>query len=167
MDAGKFPLSVDQNVPDESPNRSVMNPAARPQLQNLSAKDLRFGIVASRFNEKVVNGLREGALSTLSKRGADPDSIKTIWVPGALEIPLIAKKMAADPGIEVVGTARDGVDALEQVKRLKPDVITMDVTMPQLDGLGALERIMDEIPTAVVMLSALTGPQSKATIRAL
>ena len=71
-----------------------MNPAARPQLQNLSAKDLRFGIVASRFNEKVVNGLREGALSTLSKRGADPDSIKTIWVPGALEIPLIAKKMA-------------------------------------------------------------------------
>ena len=71
-----------------------MNPAARPQLQNLSAKDLRFGIVASRFNEKVVEGLREGALSTLSKRGADPDSIKTIWVPGALEIPLIAKKMA-------------------------------------------------------------------------
>ncbi len=80
---------------------------------------------------------------------------------------VIAKKLAADPEIEVVGTARDGVDALEQVKRLKPDVVTMDVTMPQLDGLGALERIMDEIPTAVVMLSALTGPQSQATIRAL
>ena len=80
---------------------------------------------------------------------------------------VIAKKMAADPEIEVVGTARDGLDALEQVKRLKPDVVTMDVTMPQLDGLGALERIMDEIPTAVVMLSALTGPQSQATIRAL
>lgn len=80
---------------------------------------------------------------------------------------VIAKKLAADPGIEVVGTARDGVDALEQVKRLKPDVVTMDVTMPHLDGLGALERIMDEIPTAVVMLSALTSPQSQATIRAL
>lgn len=49
----------------------------------------------------------------------------------------IAKKLAADPEIEVVGTALDCVDALEQVKRLKPDVITMDVTMPQLDGLGA------------------------------
>ena len=96
------------------------------------------------------------------------DSIKLLVVDDSAFVrSVIAKKLAADPEIEVVGTARDGVDALEQVKRLKPDVVTMDVTMPQLDGLGALERIMDEIPTAVVMLSALTSPQSQATIRAL
>ncbi len=80
------------------------------------------------------------------------DSIKLLVVDDSAFVrSVLAKKLAADPEIEVVGTARDGVDALKQVKRLKPDVVTMDVTMPQLDGLGALERIMDEIPTAVVI----------------
>jgi two-component system chemotaxis response regulator CheB len=79
----------------------------------------------------------------------------------------IAAKLATDPGIEVVGQARDGVEAVEMTLELKPGVVTMDVTMPRMDGLAALEKIMLECPTPVVMLSALTGEGTEATIRAL
>ena len=80
---------------------------------------------------------------------------------------VIGKKLDAHPDIKVVGFARDGVEAVEQVQALKPDVVTLDVSMPRLDGLGALERIMKDFPTPVVMLSALTGEQTQTTIAAL
>lgn len=80
---------------------------------------------------------------------------------------VIGKKLDAHPDIKVVGFAKDGVEAVEQVQALKPDVVTMDVSMPRLDGLGALERIMKDFPTPVVMLSALTGEQTQTTIAAL
>lgn len=70
-------------------------------------------------------------------------------------------------GIEVVGTACDGESALALIKELAPDVVTMDVKMPVLDGLAALERIMEECPTPVVMLSCCTGRGAEQTIRAL
>lgn len=57
-------------------------------------------------------------------------------------------------GLRVVGTARDGLDAVEQTKRLKPDVILMDVHMPRLNGYDATRRIMEEVPTPIVMISA-------------
>ena len=79
----------------------------------------------------------------------------------------ISKTLNSDPQIEVVGVARDGIEALEQVKNLKPSVVTLDVTMPRMDGLAALGRIMAECPTPVVMLSAQTGEQTHATIEAL
>lgn len=75
--------------------------------------------------------------------------------------------LASQPDIEVVGTARDGVEALEKVASLDPDVVTMDVEMPRLDGLGALERIMAESPRPVVMVSSLTQAGAEATVRAL
>ena len=80
---------------------------------------------------------------------------------------LITKRLEANPQFTVVGVARDGLEAVEQVKALRPDVVTLDVTMPRLDGLGALERIMADCPTPVVMLSAVTGEQTHATIEAL
>ena len=54
--------------------------------------------------------------------------------------------------IEVVGRAVDGLDALEQVKQLRPDVVTLDIEMPRLDGIATLERLMAETPTPVVMV---------------
>jgi len=69
--------------------------------------------------------------------------------------------------IEVVGTAKDGVDALEKVVRLKPDVITLDIEMPNMNGLEALKFIMKDHPTPVVMLSALTQEGGEATLEAL
>ena len=68
----------------------------------------------------------------------------------------------------VVGTARNGYDALKQVHELDPDIVTLDVDMPELDGLGTLGYIMSETPRAVVMLSAgRTGSGQEATLRAL
>ena len=77
---------------------------------------------------------------------------------------VITKKLEADPDLEVIDFAKDGLEALEKVKNLKPDVVTLDVSMPRMDGLEALERIMLECPTPVVMLSALTGQQTHTTI---
>lgn len=79
----------------------------------------------------------------------------------------ISKYLEGDPSIEVVGLARDGLDALEKVKLLDPDVVTMDVEMPKLDGIGTLERIMDDFPRPVIMLSSITGEGAEVTIRAL
>jgi two-component system chemotaxis response regulator CheB len=68
----------------------------------------------------------------------------------------------------VVGTARDGQDALARVHALKPDLVTLDIEMPQVNGLQALERIMREAPRPVVMLSAAeTMDGRNATLRAL
>jgi two-component system chemotaxis response regulator CheB len=72
-----------------------------------------------------------------------------------------------DPEIVVVGSAVDGQDAIEKVHQLKPDVVTLDVEMPRLDGLQALGYLMSENPVACVMLSAYTPRGAETTLRAL
>jgi len=72
-----------------------------------------------------------------------------------------------EESFEVVDTARNGKEALEKVKTLHPDVVTLDVEMPVMDGLDALERIMEECPVPVLMLSSITKEGADATIRAL
>ena len=80
---------------------------------------------------------------------------------------VISKLLQSDEGIFVVDTARDGLDAIEKIKQWKPTVVTLDVEMPRLDGLAALERIMRECPTPVIMLSSVTLEGSDATVKAL
>ncbi len=75
--------------------------------------------------------------------------------------------ISEEPGIEVAGVARDPYEAREVIKQTNPDVITLDIEMPRMDGLSFLEKIMTLRPTPVVMVSSLTQEGSDATIRAL
>jgi two-component system chemotaxis response regulator CheB len=77
------------------------------------------------------------------------------------------RMLGSDPMIEVLGEARDGIEALEKVKKLKPDVVTLDVKMPDMGGLEALEQIMRENPVPVLMVSSLTSEGGEITLRAL
>jgi two-component system chemotaxis response regulator CheB len=79
----------------------------------------------------------------------------------------IRKMVESHPDIEVVGEARTGQMCVELAEQLKPDVITMDVEMPVMDGLEATRQIMARCPTAIVMLSSLTERNSVSTIKAL
>ena len=81
---------------------------------------------------------------------------------------LVAEVIDASGEFRVVGAARNGLDALKKVHALDPDIVTLDVEMPELDGIGALGYIMSETPRPVVMLSAAaTGEAGDLTIRAL
>ena len=80
---------------------------------------------------------------------------------------LIAGMLSRDPDIEVVGAANGPHQAREMIKALDPDVITLDVEMPDMNGLDFLERVMRLRPMPVVMLSTLTQAGADTTIRAL
>ncbi|NDF11988.1 MAG: chemotaxis response regulator protein-glutamate methylesterase [Proteobacteria bacterium] len=75
--------------------------------------------------------------------------------------------LSADADIQVLGTAGDPLIARDMMKRLKPDVVTLDIEMPNMDGLMFLEKIMTLRPTPVVMVSSLTQHNAEATLRAL
>jgi len=79
----------------------------------------------------------------------------------------IARELKNAGGITILDFARNGIEALEKINALKPDVVTLDVEMPLLDGLQTLQRIMAECPTPVIMLSSLTGNGTEATLKAL
>ena len=80
---------------------------------------------------------------------------------------LISDFFVNNPRIEVVGTARNGKDALKKIQSLKPDVVTMDVEMPELNGLDALKEIMNVCPVPVVMLSSTTNKNAENTMIAM
>lgn len=84
----------------------------------------------------------------------------------ALVRKLLVRVFEAEADFEVE-VARDGLDALEQLKTFAPDVITLDVHMPAMDGLTCLDRIMIERPCPVVMVSSLTAAGAEATLEAL
>lgn len=80
---------------------------------------------------------------------------------------LITRMLAAEPGIEVVGYAADPYEARERIAQLKPDVVTLDVEMPRMDGLAFLEKLMRHHPIPVVLVSTLGVANSEVALRAL
>ncbi|WP_266159674.1 protein-glutamate methylesterase/protein-glutamine glutaminase [Dyella silvatica] len=85
----------------------------------------------------------------------------------ALVRKLLSTMLACDPVIEVVGVAADPLIAREKIKQLEPDVLTLDVEMPRMDGLTFLENLMRLRPMPVVMVSSLTQQGAEVTLRAL
>ena len=80
---------------------------------------------------------------------------------------IICDLITADPQFEIVATAKNGREAIEAVEEWKPDVITMDLEMPELNGLEALGRIMQIHPTPIIMLSSISDDGTRETIKAL
>lgn len=80
---------------------------------------------------------------------------------------IIRQMIETDPEIEVVGMARDGKEGVEMAMSLAPDVITMDIEMPRMDGLEATAVIMDKRPTPIIIISSLSLEGAKATFSAL
>ncbi len=79
----------------------------------------------------------------------------------------VTEILEADPQIKVIDSAENGVEAVSKALRLKPDVITMDVEMPVMDGITATQKIMTSHPTAILMFSSLTTDGARATLDAL
>ena len=79
----------------------------------------------------------------------------------------LSMMLESDPAIKVIGTARDGSEGVEKARLLKPDLITMDIEMPRMDGLTALREIMTTDPVPVMMVSSLTSDGAQATLDAL
>ncbi|MDP1832290.1 MAG: chemotaxis response regulator protein-glutamate methylesterase [Geothrix sp.] len=79
----------------------------------------------------------------------------------------LQKMLEEAPDLRVVATARDGLDALEKIQEHKPDIVTLDIEMPRMDGLTCLRKIMADHPMPVLMVSSLTQEGAQATLDAL
>lgn len=79
----------------------------------------------------------------------------------------VSEIINADPDMEVIDTAKNGQEAITKAKSLRPDVITMDIEMPVLDGISAVKAIMADNPTPILMFSSLTHQGAKSTLDAL
>jgi two-component system chemotaxis response regulator CheB len=80
---------------------------------------------------------------------------------------VIGEAISSQPDLQLVGTAHNGLAALLKVEQLQPDVVTLDVEMPEMDGLTALRHLMTRYPRPVVMLSSMTQQGAATTLRAL
>jgi two-component system chemotaxis response regulator CheB len=97
-----------------------------------------------------------------------PPPVKVLVVDdSAVARQLLSNHLSRDPGIEVVGTAPDPYVAWQKLRALDPDVMTLDVEMPRMDGITFLEKLMRRRPMPVVMVSSLTESGCATTLRAL
>jgi len=95
------------------------------------------------------------------------ERIKVLVVDDSAFMRMMVKDILERGGIDVLDTARDGYEAVNKADKLMPDVITMDVDMPKVDGIAAVKEIMEKNPRPIIMLSALTTKAASETFKAL
>ena len=84
---------------------------------------------------------------------------KILIVDDAVFMRTVLKKMLVEADYEIVGEASNGIEAISKAKELKPDVITLDITMPEMDGVTALPKILEESPNSKVIMCSAMGQQ--------
>ena len=104
---------------------------------------------------------------TTDRRGGHDGSVRAVVVDDSPFMRGLIADLLTDAGVTVIGEAGDGAEALSVVAETRPDVVTMDVEMPGMGGLEAVERLMEETPTPVLMLSAHTAEGADVTFEAL
>lgn len=85
--------------------------------------------------------------------------LKVLTVDDAAFMRMLLKDMITKAGHEVIGEATNGVDAIEKYKQLRPDVVTMDITMPEMDGITCVKKIMEIDPNASIIMCSAMGQQ--------
>src|SRR5581483_3470777 len=111
---------------------------------------------------------RKGSFMSLMTAVTAPTAIRVMIVDdSALMRKLLTEMLSRSSDIEVIDTAMDGQFALDHLRRVRPDVILMDIDMPRLDGMSALDRIVADYGLPVVMCSTRTSNGAQATLEAL
>jgi len=106
-------------------------------------------------------------MSSLGALGSGEDLSVLIVDDSALVRRILSDMISQEPGMKVAGVARNGVEAIKLTQELDPDIVTMDIYMPDMDGLSALAYIMRRYPRPVVMISALAKEGAEPTLKAL
>src|ERR1700676_724764 len=98
----------------------------------------------------------------------EPRKIRVLVIDdSAIVRKILSETLSSESDIQVVGTAPDPIIALEKIKRLKPDVLTLDIEMPQMDGLTFLKQIMQTQPMPVILISSLAQSSVDIALEAL
>ena len=121
-------------------------------------------LTAQEAGKRAIDAVEEenGVLAYSQRHDGQQAAIDPLAVEHAVE-----RILSAVPGVTVAGTASDGLEAVKRALELRPDVITMDVEMPRMDGVSAVGEIMQVVPTPIVMVSTLTSDGTATAIRAL
>jgi len=107
-------------------------------------------------------------MNTVSKKISEDNVVKVLVIDdSAFMRKSLTLMLESDPSIRVIATARDGQEGIDLIGKLKPDIVTLDIEMPGMDGLTALKIIMNKMPLPVLMVSSLTTESAQATIKAL
>jgi two-component system chemotaxis response regulator CheB len=95
-------------------------------------------------------------------------TVRVLIVDDSAYMRVVLKDMLeSGSGVQVIGSAKDGLEAIEMTRSLSPDVVLLDIQMPKMDGIATLQRMMKETPTRVVMLSAMDKVDDQLPLRAL
>ncbi len=89
------------------------------------------------------------------------NDVTFLVVDDAIFMRTVLKKMLTEAGFKVIGEAGNGLQAIEMAEELKPDIVTLDITMPEMDGLEAIEKILQVSPDTKIIMCSAMGQHSK------